>query len=223
MGRCRYELAIFDLDGTILDTLVDLSNSLNYALASCGFPVRTLEEARRFVGNGIRNLIERGVPQGTSEAEVDRVFDVFRMHYREHGMDATRPYEGIPALLSRLRADGVRLAVVSNKADDAVRALCDAYFPETFDLAVGEREGIARKPAPDSVNEVLRQLCVRREDAVYVGDSEVDIQTAQNASMDAWIVTWGFRDAEYLMAQGARQLADTPTMLYEALATDTDS
>lgn len=200
----RYKLAVFDLDGTILNTLDDLAVSLNYALKSSGFPERSIDEVRNFVGNGIRKLIERGVPPGTDVSAADRVHRDFTMHYKEHCADRTRPYDGITGLLGRLRMSGCLTAVVSNKADYGVRELCARYFPGMFDYAVGEREGIRKKPAPDSVNEVLKRLGISKEEAVYIGDSDVDIETAKNAGMDCIGVEWGFRGREFLEAHGAK-------------------
>ena len=206
----KYTLAIFDLDGTILNTLEDLADSLNAALEQSGYPGRTLEEVRCFVGNGIRKLIERGVPEGTDETAVSQVHKDFTEYYKVHCADKTRPYEGILDLLTGLKKAGCKLAVVSNKADYGVQELCRRYFDGMFDIAVGEREGVLKKPAPDSVNEVLRRLRVRREDAVYIGDSEVDIETAANAGMDHIIVDWGFRKAEFLKKRGAKVMVSRP-------------
>lgn len=213
----RYTLAIFDLDGTILNTLEDLTDSMNAALEKSGYPKRTIEEVRRFVGNGIRKLIERAVPQGTKKEDVDQVHRDFTEYYKAHCADKTRPYDGILDLLATLKEKGCRTAVVSNKADYGVQKLCHQYFEGLFDLAVGEREGILRKPAPDSVNQVLRRLQVRREDAVYIGDSEVDIQTAENAGMDHIIVDWGFRKAEFLREQGAKVIVSRPGEIAEII------
>ncbi len=203
-------MAIFDLDGTILDTLEDLADAMNYALGEHGYPGRTIEEVRRFVGNGIRKLIERAVPAGLAKEEIDRVHETFSAYYQQHCADKTRPYEGVLPLLERLRAAGCLTAVVSNKADAAVQPLCRRYYNGLFDYAVGERTGIRRKPDPDSVQEVLRRLQVEAADAVYIGDSEVDIQTAKNAGLDSIIVTWGFRDRDYLESQGGRRFVDRP-------------
>ena len=205
-----YKLAIFDLDGTILDTLEDLADAMNYALGEHGYPGRTIEEVRRFVGNGIRKPIERAVPAGLAKEEIDRVHETFSAYYQQHCADKTRPYEGVLPLLERLRAAGCLTAVVSNKADAAVQPLCRRYYNGLFDYAVGERTGIRRKPDPDSVQEVLRRLQVEAADAVYIGDSEVDIQTAKNAGLDSIIVTWGFRDRDYLESQGGRRFVDRP-------------
>ena len=205
-----YKLVIFDLDGTILNTLEDLADATNYALAEHDYPLRTIEEVRRFVGNGIRKLIERAVPAGLTEREIDEVHQTFSGYYQQHCADKTCPYEGILPLLQRLRAAGCLTAVVSNKADVAVQPLCRQYYEGLFDYAVGEREGIRRKPAPDAVLEVLRRLEVDAADAIYIGDSEVDIQTAANAGLGCIVVTWGFRDRAYLESQGGRRFVDSP-------------
>lgn len=209
----RYDLAIFDMDGTILNTIEDLADSLNVSLKHFGCPERSLAEVKAFVGNGIRLLIERGVPSGMDEERIDEVHRYFMEHYKKHCMDKTRPYEGIPDLLCRLRREGCRTAVVSNKADSAVKILADKYFNGLFDIAVGERPGILKKPSPDSVNDILSQLGIERHRSVYIGDSEVDIATARNACMDGIIVEWGFREAEFLREQGASVLVRTPEQL----------
>lgn len=206
----KYKLAVFDLDGTVLDTLEDLKNAANYALGVAGFPERTTDEVRRFVGNGIRKLIERAVPPGTSEADIVRVHECFTEFYRVHCADNTKPYEGIPKLLADLREIGCLTAVVSNKADYGVQALCRDYFPGLFDIALGEREGVRKKPAPDSVNSVLSQLGVRAEEAVYIGDSDVDIMTGVNAQMRVISVDWGFRSRECLKEAGAESIISCP-------------
>ena len=206
----KYQLAVFDLDGTLLDTLEDLTDSTNYIMRYFGYPERTLAEVRSFVGNGIRKLLERSAPNGTSAEEIDRMFEQFKEHYGAHCADKTRPYDGIMELLDNLKKQGVKLAVVSNKADYAVKALCEQYFPGVFDEAVGERTGIARKPAPDTVNEVLKNLQMEKSQAVYIGDSEVDVQTARNAEMDCIAVEWGFREASVLKEAGAEIIVSTP-------------
>ena len=211
----KYMIAIFDLDGTILNTLEDLADSTNYALKTCGYPERTMDEVRQFVGNGIRKLMERAVPEGTPVEEIDRVHETFTAHYKVHCADKTRPYDGIMELLQNLKKDGCKLAVVSNKADYGVQELCKQYFVGVFDFAVGEREGIRKKPAPDSVNEVLKTLGCSRDRAVYIGDSDVDIQTAANAQMDHIIVEWGFRDVPFLIAKGAKVLVEKPEEILE--------
>jgi phosphoglycolate phosphatase len=210
VNKMKYQLAIFDMDGTILDTLQDLTNSLNFALAKSGYPRHDLEAVRGFVGNGIRKLIERGVPAGTKTAQIDTVHRDFTTHYQAHCADTTKPYDGILALLQTLRQAGCKTAVVSNKADYAVQALCKQYFDGLFDAAVGERENVLKKPAPDSVNAVLEQLHITRQNAVYIGDSDVDVQTAKNAGMDGIFVTWGFRSTDFLLQNGAETLVSQP-------------
>lgn len=199
----KYRAAIFDMDGTILNTLEDLTDSTNYALTRHGFPERTIDEVRHFVGNGIRKLIERAVPAGTGTKEIDEVFDTFAAYYKEHSAIKTRAYDGIPELIKELKDMGVLTAVVSNKADFAVQDLCVDYFPGLFDFAIGEKTGMSKKPAPDMVREAMRQLDVTEEEAVYIGDSEVDLATAQNAGLDVIMVGWGFREESFILGKGA--------------------
>ena len=203
----RYAVAVFDLDGTILYTLDDLTDALNIGLAKRGFPPRTVEEVRKMVGNGMHKLIERGVPAGTNDADTQTVFAAFTAHYAVHCADKTRPYDGVIDLLRALRERNVKTAVVSNKSQAGVDALVARYFPGLFDVAIGERPGVARKPAPDGVFEALRALGTN---AVYIGDSEVDYQTARNASLPCISVTWGFRDRGFVASFGADTFADTP-------------
>ena len=209
------KLVVFDMDGTILNTLDDLKDTLNYALGQYHFPARTLEETRAFVGNGIHKLIERAVPEGTDAQTVEKVFDTFLEYYQVHCMDQTRPYPGIVSLLQSLKEAGLLTAVVSNKADAAVQELCERFFPGLFDFAVGEHEGVQKKPAPDMVQLALRTLGTQASDAVYVGDSDVDLATAKNSGLDSIIVTWGFRDREFLESQGVDVFADTPEKVRE--------
>lgn len=213
----KYELVIFDLDGTILDTLEDLADSMNYALEKHGYPTRTIEEVRSFVGNGLLMLTRRAIAPETDETIIQTVLAEQKSYYKEHCADKTRPYVGIMGLLEELKEAGCKLAVVSNKADYAVQILCEQYFRGIFHMAVGEKENVRKKPAPDAVNEVLKELQVDRENAVYVGDSEVDIQTAENAKMEGIFVSWGFRDAAFLEEQGAKTLVDTVGQLKKAL------
>lgn len=205
----RYKTVIFDLDGTILDTIEDLAEATNHALASQGLPRRSLAEVRSIVGNGIRNLIVRACPPDTPSATIDAAFAEFKRYYADHCEDNTKPYPGITDLLRSIRADGVSTAVVSNKADFAVQKLIENHFPGLFDAVVGEREGVRRKPAPDSVNAVLAELGIESGDALYVGDSEVDIATARNAKTSCVLVSWGYRDVETLRENGAETIVDT--------------
>ena len=211
----KYQLAIFDLDGTLLDTLEDLADSANYVMREFGYPERTIAEVRSFVGNGIRKLLERSAPKETPDEEIDRMFEQFKEYYGAHCADKTKSYDGITDLLHALQKLGVKLAVVSNKADYAVKALCEQYFAGIFDEAVGERIGIARKPAPETVNEVLKNLQIEKAQAVYIGDSEVDVQTARNVEMDCIAVDWGFRDKEVLEKAGAENIVSTPENLFK--------
>ncbi len=214
-----YKLAVFDMDGTILDTLEDLKDSTNFALEKCGYPTRSYDEVRRFVGNGIRKLIERAVPEGLTTEQIDRVHEVFTEHYKVHCADKTKAYDGIKPLLEKLRASGVKTAVVSNKADYGVQELCKEYFDGLFDYAVGEREGIRRKPAPDAVNEALRVLGMSKSEAVYIGDSDVDFETAKNAELPCISVLWGFRDEEFLREKGATLFVRDPAEIYDIIMT----
>lgn len=214
----KYDLIIFDMDGTILDTLEDLKNSVNHGLRCMGYPERTTDEVRSFVGNGIRKLMERSVPGRTSEEDIQRMHACFTEHYKEHCADCTKPYDGILKLLEHLRKSGCKTAVVSNKADYAVQALCRQYFEDQFDMAAGEQQPRYRKkPAPDLVNLVLEQLNIPRSRAVYIGDSDVDIETARNAQLDCIAVDWGFRDRAFLLRHGAETIVSDTEELERSL------
>lgn len=201
---------VFDLDGTILDTLGDLSNSVNYALSRNRLPERTTEEVRRFVGNGIRLLIERAVPDGTPASVTDACFEAFKSHYKDNSAVLTRAYGGIKELVQALRSNGIKTAVVSNKADFAVQSLVERYFDGLFDYSVGEREGVRRKPCPDSLLCAMDYLGVSSSDCIYIGDSEVDIETARNAGVKCVCVTWGFRDEAFLDSMNPSYIVHTP-------------
>ncbi len=211
----KYDAVIFDLDGTLLDTLEDLAGSVNAALRAYDMPERTVSEVRSFVGTGIGNLIKKSVPEGTREEMINEVLVAFRNHYRDHSADMTKPYDGIISLLSDLKAKGIPTAVVSNKVDIAVQMLVKKYFPDLIDVAVGELEGVSRKPEPDTVFIAMEKLGVM--DAVYVGDSEVDVMTAKNASLDGVFVTWGFRTEDDLRGAGARCIVHSAKELWEVL------
>lgn len=211
----KYGVAIFDLDGTLLDTLDDLKNALNYALKSNGFPVRTRDDVRRFVGNGMKRLIKLGAGESATEKQLEHLYQFHTSYYSKHNTDETAPYDGIVELLKKLKAAGVHLAVVSNKDDYAVGPLCEKYFPGMFEVAVGVRDGVAKKPAPDTVFEVLKKF--GGASAVYIGDSEVDIETAKNANLDCISVTWGFRDESDLIKNGATAVAHNSDELLELL------
>lgn len=203
----RYSAAIFDLDGTLLNTLDDLAASTNHALAAYGLPPRTTDEVRQFVGNGIMNLIRLATPDGSDAELVEAVYDTFNEHYAAHHLDLTAPYPGIEQVLDDVQAAGMRCCVVSNKGDYAVRPLVEHFFPGVFEVARGECEGIRRKPAPDTVLSCMKALGAAPERCVYVGDSEVDVACAANAGIDCIIVTWGFRAEEYVRSQGGTTFA----------------
>lgn len=209
----KYDTVIFDLDGTLLDTLDDLTDSVNAVLAQHQMDPYTRDQIRSFVGNGIRRLLLRAVPGGEQNPEFEQIFEEFRQYYSIHCMDKTGVYPGIKELLEQLSAEGYNLAIVSNKADFAVKKLRDRYFKESIRVAIGEREQVRRKPFPDTVYQALEELGAQRSRAVYIGDSEVDIQTAANADIDAVIVQWGFRDRAFLIEQGAKE---------ECMAADAD-
>lgn len=214
MMTTMYNTFIFDLDGTLLNTLDDLAASVNYALRTHGMPERTLEEVRSFVGNGVRLLMERAIPEGSANPRFEETFATFRAYYMEHSLDTTRPYDGIPEMTHALKQRGCRLAVVSNKFYAATQELIRHFFPE-ITVAIGEHEaeGIRKKPAPDTVFEALRQLGVGKEKAVYVGDSDVDLQTAHNSGLPCISVLWGFRDHDFLLAHGATTFISHPEEL----------
>ena len=210
-----YKTYIFDLDGTLLDTLGDLAVSVNFALRTYGMPEHSIDDVRQFVGNGVRKLMERAIPDGANNPLFEEAFASFRQYYMAHSLDTTRPYEGIPETLAALKARGCRLAVVSNKMMAATQALCNHFFPDTIEVAIGEHEaeGIRKKPAPDTVIAALKALGVGKEDAVYVGDSDVDIQTARNSGLPCISVLWGFRDRSFLQQHGAETFISTPSDL----------
>ena len=199
----KYTTIIFDLDGTILNTLDDLADSMNHTLSVCGYPTHSKADICSFVGNGIRKLVERSVPTGCTAEETDLVHRTFVEYYADHSAIKTCPYPEVINMLKKLRDMGCKTAVVSNKGHFATVPLCEKYFPGLFDIAIGEREGIRRKPHPDSVLEVMKQLGSTPETTVYIGDSDVDIQTAKNSGIDCISVDWGFRDAEFLKNSGA--------------------
>ena len=210
-----YKVYIFDLDGTLLDTLGDLAAAVNYALREHGMPEHSIDDVRRFVGNGVRKLMERAIPDGTANPEFEATFATFRQYYMAHSLDTTRPYDGIPETLAALKTRGCRLAVVSNKMMAATQELCHYFFPDTIEVAIGENEaeGIRKKPAPDTVFAALRQLGVGKDDAVYVGDSDVDLETARQSGLPCISVLWGFRDRDFLIKHGAKTFVSAPQEL----------
>lgn len=212
-----YTTIIWDLDGTLMDTLKDLWLATNHALSAFGMPERTLDEVRQFVGNGVRKLIERAVPDGENNPQFEEVFAEFKRYYVVHCQDNTQPYDGILSTLRELKARGKHMAIVSNKLQSGVTELHGQWFSDVIDVAVGERDGIARKPAPDMVEVALRELGVDRQNAVYIGDSDVDLATARNSHLPCVSVLWGFRDRDFLQENGATSFAEKPEDLLEML------
>lgn len=208
---------IFDLDGTLLNTLDDLADSVNYALSLYGLPLRRVEEVRTFVGNGVEKLIERAVAGRLSQTQETECLRTFKQHYSNNMNNKTCPYDGILDLIRQLLQMDYHLAIVSNKFDAAVKELNDSCFEGLFPVAIGESETIAKKPAPDSVYEALAQLESVKDHAIYVGDSDVDVMTAHNAGLECVGVTWGFRDRELLLSVGAEYIIDKPEDLLSIL------
>ena len=204
-----YKTAIFDLDGTILDTLDDLADAVNFTLSAHGYPTRRLEEIRRFVGNGIRSLISLSLPSGEETPDFETILADFRVYYAANAQVKTAPYAGMRELLAHLREAGVRVAVVSNKFEAAVQSLCRDFFGDLVEVAVGDIPNRARKPAPDGVYAALAALGEEKENAVLIGDAETDVQTARAAGIPCISVLWGFRDRARLTEVGASCFAET--------------
>lgn len=206
----QFDTVIFDLDGTLLDTLEDLTDAVNYALGAYSMQLRTIEEIRCFVGNGVRNLMLQAVPGGEENPKFEEVFSLFREYYGEHCNDKTGPYTGVVELMAKLQEKGYVMGIVSNKIDSAVKELNSMYFADYIQVAIGEREGVQRKPAPDTVFAALQELGKKKENAIYIGDSEVDLATARNVGIPCISVLWGFRDKEFLEERGADMYAKIP-------------
>ena len=204
-----YSLAIFDLDGTLLDTLGDLYSAVNFALRRFGFPERTIDEVRSFIGNGVVKLMERSTPDGIDSDTQQRCLDAFRKYYLQHMSDTTAPYANVRELLLELRKKGVKIAVVSNKLHPAVEDLCESYFPGLIDKAIGVSVEEERKPSPINVLKTMELYGVHADSCIYIGDSEVDVETAHNAEVKCIGITWGFRDRDCLIAHGCDFIADT--------------
>jgi phosphoglycolate phosphatase len=209
-----YDTYIFDLDGTLLDSLTDLAISCNYALRVNNMPERSLDEVRHFVGNGVKKLMERAIPDGLQNPAFEKTYNDFRQHYLVHNLDNTKPYPGVISLLQRLHSEGKNIAVVSNKFYAATQNLVKHFFGEYVTVAIGERENIRKKPAPDTVIEALRQLNASASGAVYIGDSDVDVMTAHNSGMPCISVLWGFRDKEFLKENGATTFVTAPDEIF---------
>lgn len=209
----KYSAVLFDLDGTLLYTLEDIADALNRTLCAHGMQELALDMVRAYVGNGSRRLVERAVPSGSTEETVEGVLRDYRADYDINCNVKTKPYDGITELLEALSARGFKLAVVSNKPDGAVKALAQAHFPGVFSIAVGEGPNVRRKPWPDSVLAAMEKMGVHKEEALYVGDSEVDVQTASNAGVRCVSACWGFRTKEELAEAGATLMIDRPLEL----------
>ncbi len=211
----KYDTYIFDLDGTLLSTLEDLKNSCNFALSSFGLPERTLEEVRQFVGNGVELLMKRAVPNDTDDELFTKVFETFKEYYLIHNLDTTKPYDGVLEMLDELNRAGKNIAVVSNKFYEATVELCRHFFGDRVRVAIGERADIRKKPAPDTVDEAFKLLGVSRENAVYIGDSDVDLATARNSNLPCISVLWGFRDKDFLIEHGGNTFVTEPSQILD--------
>jgi phosphoglycolate phosphatase len=216
MRKGNIDTVIFDLDGTLLDTLGDLADAVNYSLGKYNFPPKSELQVKSYVGNGIRKLMIRSVPDGEANPLFEEAFATFKEYYGEHCNDKTKAYDGILELIKDLKAQGYSLAIVSNKVDSAVKSLQKRYFAD-IEVAIGDREGMKIKPAPDSVNLALTELGKNKQNAVYVGDSDVDIETAKNSGLPCISVLWGFRDKEFLINHGADTFADKPSDILDLL------
>lgn len=217
METKKYTTIVFDCDGTLLDSLTDLYVSTNYALKQSGYPERTLDEVRRFVGNGVKLLMERAVPEGLSADDFAACYACFKQHYAKNCGTTTRPYNGIMDMLQALSEKGYKLALVSNKPDGQVQTLNNDFFSRYIPVAIGEQEdkGIRKKPAPDMVEEALKRLHSEKSEAVYVGDSDVDVATGKNSGLDCISVLWGFRDKEFLLKHGATTFIEKPIQILD--------
>ena len=211
------DTVIFDMDGTVLDTLQDLANAVNYVLSTFNMPTHEVEEYRKWFGNGIRYALRCAVPKDTTEETIDNMLPVFKKYYDVHCLDKTRPYDGIVELMKLLKEHGYKMAIVSNKIDSAVKELNNRFFKDYVDVAIGERDGIRRKPAPDTVIEALKELHSSGDTSIYIGDSEVDFETANNSNLPSILVLWGFRDKDYLLGIGAKEFASNPLDIFDIL------
>lgn len=204
----KWEAAVFDLDGTLINSLADLTSSVNRILSGEGYPPRTQDEVRQFVGNGVKRLLQRALPQDVSPERLDALLELYKKDYQEHLLDETVPYPGIVSLLRDLKESGIRLAVLSNKPHALVLRICEELFPGSFEIAWGDRPDVPRKPDPTAVWMALDALGIAHDKAVYIGDSETDIRTARNAGLYAAGVVWGFRDRSVLEAEQAQAVCE---------------
>ncbi len=208
---------VFDMDGTVLNTLDDLTDSVNYVLDRFGLPGRSREEYRHFFGNGIRYALKCAAPEDTPDEVIDEMLPVFKEHYDAHCLDKTRPYDGILELMKELSERGYKMSIVSNKIDSAVKELNTRFFASYIPVALGEKPGVDRKPAPDMVYAALDELGASRDEAIYIGDSEVDLLTATNSHLPCILALWGFRDKDFLISQGGEVFANSPAEVLEVL------
>lgn len=211
----KYKAYIFDLDGTLLDTLLDLANAVNFAMRAKGYPERTVEEVKSFIGNGIKMLIKRSVPENTSGKDYAEALEIFTKYYLEHIADYTKPYDGMIEVVKTLRENGCKVAVLSNKAHFAAQAVVKDFFGDIFDIVVGKMDEFPSKPEPESLFYTMKTLGVTAEESVYIGDSDVDVLTANNAGLPCIGVTWGNRDEDVLIASGAEYIARTPNEILD--------
>lgn len=213
----KFNTIIFDMDGTLLNTIEDIADSVNYILKKYGYPQRTYDEIISFVGNGSERLIGLSLPEGRNTPNFNKYLEEYKEYYLEHNNIKTSPYEGIMELLKELSERNYKLAIVSNKNDNNIKNLSKIYFGDYIKTAIGQSEDVKRKPAPDMVHNALKEIGADTENAVYIGDSEVDIYTAKNANMHCVSVCWGYRDEELLKEQGAEYLIYEPYELIEFL------
>ena len=213
----KIDTVIFDMDGTVLNTLEDLTDAVNHVFSQFDLPPRTIDEYRKFFGNGIGYAMRCAAPEGTPDELIDKMIPVFREYYDKHCLDKTRPYDGILELMKSLKAKGYKMAIVSNKIDSAVKELNDRFFSDYVSVAIGEKAKVRRKPAPDTVIAALKELRSERSEAVYIGDSEVDLKTAQNSGLPCIAVLWGFRDRDHLTENGAVLFAEKPADVLSVL------
>lgn len=206
----KYKAIIFDLDGTLLDTSVDLASAVNFVLKKYNLPQRSISDIIAFTGNGIYELVKKSIGQDIEKNKFNRMMDDFKEYYALHSTDNTKPYDGIYEMLNELNKLGYKLAIVSNKIDSATKALCERYFDKYIQVAVGDTPGVLKKPQSGTVDLALKELEISREESVYIGDSEVDVLTAKNTAMELIVVSWGFRSKKFLQSLGVENIADKP-------------
>lgn len=210
-------ILIFDLDGTLLYTLEDLKDSVNFALKKYNYPPISLEQTKKFVGNGVKKLVERAIPDGGNNINFEACLNTFKTNYSQNMFNKTQPYEGVTGMLTQLKQKGIKIAVVSNKFDSAAKGLCKKYFGNLIDIVVGQSESIPQKPSPESIFKVIKYFDGNIKNCIYIGDSEVDIQTAKNAGIPCISVSWGYRNRKILEKAGAKIIIDKPSEILDLL------